>query len=626
MSEKQYSYLETYAHVMGNSEYDALDREETIDILDATIHRPRMKNICLVAEPGMGKTQVVDTWAKRRKNEITTYEIDVESLGGVDTYKFGERIKGLVSEIEHINTNEQKRVAMFVDEVHVLGRPEYSIALEALKPAMTNGKIIFIGATTDEEYIQYIDSNAALTDRFEKLNLPEVSRETILKILKTMWEKELPDEEVVDETLLNTIIDYGVYKPSQSQPRKAIKMLDDLIGWFRTKDVMLNEALLDQRIYSTTGINPKLKINLNNVEEKMRQRIKGQDFAIQVLINSLNIGVAGLQDPTRPMGSFIFMGPTGVGKTEIAKCMAEGLFGHEDNMVRFDMSEYQHGDSVEKFRDQLSDKVQKKPYNVYLFDEIEKAHRGIMDLFLQILDDGRLSNRYGRQVTFRRAYIIFTTNIGHKDFEEGRKTSQNLIENIPMASRILQRADAFRSELVNRIDAIIPFMHLSRDVRNSIASKRLEELKDTLKQRNIALNYSPKVVEYITREISDENTTSGGGRDINRKVFDNVTVLVAKLINNTDSNRLQELNIDVFGAMRIEHKQKLKSEAFLGISEYKIKTKEGFTEIYKGDLSKNIQATDKRAQVQQLDNKSVESNDIVENMFNTDFLNAHTLS
>lgn len=598
MTKGEFSYLDNYAHVMGNSDYDALDREDVIDILDATVKRPRMRNICLIAEPGMGKTQVVDTWAKQSKHWLTTYEIDVESLGGIDSNRFGERIKGLVAEIESINLNDEKSVAMFIDEVHVLGRPEYSIALEALKPAMTNGKIIFIGATTDEEYIQYIESNAALTDRFEKLNLPEVSRETIMTILKSMWDKELPKTEPINEELLNTIIDYGRYKPSQSQPRKAIKMLDDLIGWYRSKDVILNESLLDRRIMSTTGVNPKFQIDIDHMEKTMKKRVKGQEFAIDTLINSLHISVAGLNDPTRPMGSFIFLGPTGVGKTEIAKSMAEGLFGHEDMYIRFDMSEFQHVDDVQKFNLNIADKVFKKPFSVILLDEVEKAHRGVMDLLLQILDDGRLSNRYGRQVTFRNAYIIMTTNIGHKDFENARTTNQSMTEKLDTANDILQRPDAFRPELVNRTNAIVPFEHLSREVRNIIAETRINELQNELQKRNITFDYDPDVITFITREVSDEATTSGGGRDINRKIADYLRVLVAKLLNKYSKNgkdQIVDIYISVFGEKLVGNKLTKHTRASLGFKKFKVKNRDGTLDVYEGNVEEGIKATDQKA-------------------------------
>ena len=592
---KDFSYLETYAHVMGGSEYDAIDREDTIDILDATVNRPRMKNICLVAEPGMGKTQVVDTWAKRRKEEFITYEVDVEAMGGKGPYTFGENLKQLIAEIEDINATQEEKVVMFIDEVHVLGRPEYSIALEALKPAMTKGKIRFIGATTDEEYMEYIEGNAALTDRFEKLNLPEVSRETIMKILITMWQKELPEEQV-DEDLLNTIIDYGIYMPSKSQPRKSIKILDDLIGWYNTKNVVLNEALLDKRIMSTTGVNPKFKVDITRLEETMKRRVKGQDFAIDTLIDSLHVSVAGLSDPTRPMGSFIFLGPTGVGKTEIAKSAAEGLFGDEDKLARFDMSEFQLKDDVVKFNHKLAEKAQKRPFSLFLFDEIEKSHRGVMDLLLQILDDARLNNRYGRQVTFRNAYIIMTTNIGHEDFENARTTGQDMTENLSIVKNVLTRQTAFRPELVNRCDALVPFSALERDVRNIIVESGLERLKNDLKEMDIDFDYNPLVITFLTREVSDEETTSGGGRDLNRKIFDYVKVLLAKTINTYGKYEIQTINIGVFGKMMVQNKKQKETKAKLGITLLKTKSRDGVIDIYKGNVDKGVTATGEQAE------------------------------
>ncbi|MDQ7134571.1 AAA family ATPase [Staphylococcus aureus] len=593
-SEKEISMLETYGRKMGDIKYDALDREDILEILDATIERPILKNVCLIAEPGMGKTHIVEYWAKLNKHRLTTYEIDIEAMGGEGENKFGERIKSLIDEVEEINQTSESIIVLFIDELHVLGRPEYSIALESLKPSMQKGVIRFIGATTTEEFTKYIQRNAALTDRFEMINLPPLSKKTILKILVNLWEKEMPADEPVNKELLQTIIEYGKYKPSQSQPRKSVKMLDDLIGWYRSKDIVLNEALLDKRIYSTVGVNPKFRVDINQIENTMRKRVFGQDLAIDSLIDNLNVSVAGLNDPTRP-DSFIFLGPTGVGKTEIAKAMGEGLFGDEAFLDRYDMSEYQTEADVEKFIHKVSDSVGKNAFGIRLFDEVEKAHRGIMDLFLQILDDGRLEDRYGRPVYFSNCYIIMTTNIGHQDFERARRTSTDMTQNIDLASDILQRSDAFRPELVNRTNAIIPFKDLSRNVRDMIAEKRLEELKHKLKkEHNITFDYEPKTIHFITREVSDEKTNAGGGRDINKKVAKHVSVPVAKLMNKY-GNQLLDIQICVMGKMRLGDKQNNITEARVAIKAYKIKDSEGNIHVYSGNIDDEVEATDSQA-------------------------------
>ncbi|MFH6326629.1 AAA family ATPase, partial [Staphylococcus aureus] len=344
-----HSMLNIYGRKMGRDvKYDALDRENVISIIDAAMVRPILKNICLIADPGMGKTHIVEYWAKLRSDTTKTYELDIGSMGSEGQNMFVKRLTDLVLEVEEINKLNEDTIVLFIDELHVLGRNEYSMALEILKPPMQKGIIRLIGATTKEEYTKYIEKNAALIDRFEMYELRPLSNEAIFKILENIWNKELPDYEPVNEHLLNKIIEYGKYKPSQSQPRKAIKMLDDLIGWYRAEDVVLNEALLDRRIYDTLGVDPKFRVDINQIEKTMRDRVFGQDLAITTLVDSLNVSVAGLNDPTRPE-SYIFLGPTGVGKTEIAKAMGQGLFGDEVYLDRYDMSEYQTEADVEKF-------------------------------------------------------------------------------------------------------------------------------------------------------------------------------------------------------------------------------------------------------------------------------------
>lgn len=584
--------MERYTDEMGlDNDYNVIGRKNELIALDANMLRARMNSILLRAPAGSGKTAIVESWARHRVGEIRTFSIDLVAMGAQGENEFAARIKGLVDEVIELSRQSSKEICLFIDEVHMLGMPNYSVGLESLKPAMARGAIKLIGATTDEEYVQYIQPNQALNQRFQIFNVSEPSNKVVYKILKDMWQKELPQLEL-DSELLHTIIDYGRFFPSDAQPRKSIKMLDDMIGWHRSQDILVNERLLDNRIFATAGINPKWKVDIDALINNIKRRVKGQEHAIEQLDGSLNIAVAGFSDPKRPMGVFFFTGSTGTGKTETAKAMSEGLFGSEDNLIRFDMSEFQSIDSIDSFRYQIADAISKKPYAIVLLDEVEKAHKGVMDLLLQITDDGRLSNRYDRQVTFKNAYIIMTTNVGHEAYQESYEQGQDVTDMLRLIEKSLLKE--FRPEMLGRIDAIVPFKPLSKEVRNIIGLTRLDEFAHLLSEEfNIQIRLSSRVLGFLTQEDVSRDTTSGGGRDINRRLKSTLYVPVAKLKNKIPN--IAEVKLEVYGNMVIENKQQRSTEAYLGIQEYYEHLEDGNYMKYEGDYKNKIEATDEDA-------------------------------
>lgn len=586
------SYIDRYTDEMGlDTGYNVIGRKNELIALDANMLRSRMNSILLRAPAGAGKTAIVESWAKHRIDEIRTFSIDLVAMGAQGEHKFAARIKGLVDEVIELSRQSSKKICLFIDEVHMLGMPNYSVGLESLKPAMARGAIKLIGATTDEEYVQYIQPNQALNRRFQIFNVSEPSNKVVYKILEDMWKKELPQLEL-DSELLHIIIDYGRFFPADAQPDKSIKMLDDMIGWHRSQDILVNERLLDNRIFATAGINPKWKVDIDALINNIKRRVKGQEHAIKQLDGSLNIAVAGFSDSKHPMGVFLFTGATGVGKTETAKAMSEGLFGSEDNLIRFDMSEFQSIDSVDSFRYQIADAISKKPYAIVLLDEVEKAHKGVMDLLLQITDDGRLSNRYDRQVTFKNAYIIMTTNVGHEAYQESYEQGQDVTDMLRLIEKSLLKE--FRPEMLGRIDAIVPFKPLSKEVRNIIGLTRLDEFAHLLSEEfNIQIRLSSRVLGFLTQEDVSRDTTSGGGRDINRRLKSTLYVPVAKLKNKIPN--IAEVKLEVYGNMVIENKQQRSTEAYLGIQEYYEHLEDGNYMKYEGDYKNKIEATDEDA-------------------------------
>ena len=299
--------------------------------------------------------------------------------------------------------------------------------------------------------------------------------------------------------------------------------------------------------------------------------------------------MANIGDKTRPRGSFIFTGSTGVGKTELAKAMAEGLFEDEDAMIRFDMSEYLTRESMDTFRERLADAITKRPFSVVLLDEIEKADPSLIDMLLQITDDGRLSDRYGRQTTFKNAYIIMTTNIGHEIFDTINQQGMDVTKELALISERI--AKQTKPEFLGRIDAIVPFAPLGLEVREMIATHSLSSFARMLAhEKGIKLTLSKRVMVYLAKEGVSMSTSGGGGRDLKRKIKNELHVLVARTLNKIPN--LSELRIDVYGEMSAEDKQRVESTAELGVVEYQTRRSDGYYDYFYGDVRRGIDAFD----------------------------------
>ena len=572
----------------------------------------RMKNNpCLVGEPGVGKTAVVEGLAQMIASgtvpEILAdkriLSLDLSGMVAGSKYRgeFEERIKRVIAEVRAAGN-----VILFVDELHTLigaGGAEGAMdASNILKPALSRGEVQMIGATTRTEYRKYIEKDAALERRFQPVYVEEPTREETIAILQGLRSKYEEHHGVtISDDALEVATDYAIrYINDRFLPDKAIDLIDEAasrkkLGIFAGNKTAkkaeearhnLEEALeaalaegdieaaqalkkdldkTDKKIEKTkhnmrekeqeqmlvteedvadvVSVWTKIPVSkitqtesqrLLKLEEILHKRVVGQNEAVETVAKAIRRGRVGLKDPKRPIGSFLFLGPTGVGKTELSKALAEAMFGNENSIIRVDMSEYMEKHSVSKmigsppgyvgFEEggQLSEQVRKNPYSVILFDEIEKAHPDVFNVLLQVLDDGRITDSQGRTVDFKNTIIIMTSNAGAQRIVDPKKLGFSNVENAEsehkdMKNNVMEEVKRmFKPEFLNRIDDIIVFRALSKDDVKGIAALMLKELKNRLaKQMDITLTYGDTVKNFIFEKGYDKKY---GARPLKRAI------------------------------------------------------------------------------------------------------------
>lgn len=610
---ENYPLLQKFATEMsGNHKYDSLGTESKQKEIFSIMRQRRMKSMILKGFPGVGKTQIIETLAKKTLDKGYIFlSIDLEKMGGQGNNMFGENIKGLIEETIELDKNSEYNIVLFIDEFHKVAMPGYEAGIDGFKTVLARGEIILIGATTYKEFGDYIEENGALYERLESIDIDEPPNEVVKKIVRDMWVKEIGDIEPVNDKLIKGIVESGKYLPAQANPRKSLKLLDRMIGIYDSQNVAMDETLLDRVVYNSTGINTKHRPNIDEIEKELKRNLKGQPDAIKVLVDSLHIAMAGLNPEEGPMGSFIFMGPTGVGKTLSAKIMARMLFENEKAMLRYDMSEYQGENATVRFQQKIADDIGRKPYSIVLCDEAEKASKEVLDLLLQITSDGRLENKYSRQVTFNNAYIILTTNIGSSVFEEGRRLNEDLsgdAYDTKAAGEVLQSENGingFRPELVNRMTGIIPFNPLKPQTKKEIVELELEKIKKTLKEeQKLLLETSDRTITFLYKEGISSATTAGGGRDVVNRIRNHVLVNVSKVINKyieKPDRHLLRIKLEPLGELVSETQKERISTAKLRPVEYDVLHNKERIEKYKGREHRNVNkaydALDERVEI-----------------------------
>ena len=538
-----------------------IGRDEEIRRSVQILSRRSKNNPVLIGEPGVGKTAVAegiaayiagsdapDSMAGKR-----LVALDLPALLAGTKYRgdFEERVKAVLKDVKKAGD-----VILFIDEMHTMigaGSAEGAIdAANILKPALGRGEVQIIGATTPEEYRRHIEKDAALERRFQPVKIAEPSRGDSLKMLGAVRQSLEKHHGVkISDAALTAAVDLSArYINDRFLPDKAIDLADEAAAHIRVSGGGLVTAEDIAGIVSMwTGI-PVANLSadetkrLCNMESILHRRVIGQNEAVTAVSRAIRRGRVGLSDPNRPIGSFLFLGPTGVGKTELCRALAEAVFGESDAMIRLDMSEYMEKHAVSKligsppgyvgYEDggQLTERVRRKPWSVVLFDEIEKAHEDVWGILLQIMDDGRLTDSAGRVVSFRNTIIVMTSNVGAKSISDGRPrmgfTPDGGDEAQLMRARINEELRrTFKPEFLNRIDETIVFRRLSRAEIRSIAERMLLTVAERFKALGMTLSVPDQVVDFLAERGYDEKY---GARPLRRAIRSMIEDKAAELM------------------------------------------------------------------------------------------------
>ena len=614
-------------------------RETEIQRVIQVLSRRTKNNPCLIGEPGVGKTAIIEAIAQRiEAGEVPEtmldkriFILDLTSTVAGSKYRgeFEERIKRIINEVQAAGN-----IILFIDEIHTIigaGSAEGSMdASNILKPSLARGQIQIIGATTINEYRKNIEKDAALERRFQPIMVDEPSVEdtiTILNGLKDTYEKYhnvviseegidaaaklseryindryLPDKaiDLIDEAcakarlkgtpktkavinaennvelytnMLEDSIKKGDFKTGSEAKinlDKAMTKLDKVTEKWNTNKYENKPVIGESEIAEVVSMWTRIPVSkltkdeskrLIKLEEVLHKRVVGQDEAVKAVAKAVRRGRVGLKDPNRPIGSFLFLGPTGVGKTELSKALAESVFGSEEAIIRVDMSEYMEKHSVSKMvgsppgyvgydeGGQLSEKVRRNPYSVILFDEIEKAHPDVFNILLQVLDDGHITDSKGRKVSFKNTILIMTSNAGASRIMEPKKLGFNSEENEKqdyekMKANVMEDVKRiFRPEFINRIDDIIVFHSLGKNEVGKIVNIMLNQFKHRVKeQMDIDIRFADSAKKYITQEGYDKKY---GARPLRRMIQNKIEDTLSDEILNGNVTNGDSITISV---------------------------------------------------------------------------------
>lgn len=575
----KYPSLHTYSAPLKPMTRRLIGRESLIRSIMAAFSRAELCNVILLAPAGSGKTALVQGTMERDAERLYL-EVDLARMIADcqnDTNEMAAKLKMLFSETEACVKTEGQEIVLFIDEFHQVVQLS-AAAVEALKPLLADSGtrgIRVIAATTLEEFNQFISPNQPLVERLQRINVPEPDEDATVEILRNMSKTYGVDNQFYDDHVFHMIYEYtNRYIPANSQPRKSIKVLDAMVGWHRSEGRKMDDRLLADVIQESEDVNVAFRVDASTIKKRLDEKVLAQQYATTQIERRLQLCVADLNDKSKPMSTFLFTGSTGVGKTEMTKQLAEILFQDQRRLLRFDMTEYANDDSLERFRDLLTTRIWEHPYSIVLLDEIEKACASVTRLLLQVLDDGRLTNRNNREISFTNCYIVLTTNAGSEIYktiaqygasDEGSERIAKKYDSLIRRSLSETSGDnRFPPELIGRIDVMVPFQPLSRATMGNIVKMKLRKLKDQVRSRHgVELVVNKDVIRYLVDDNLSTDSDAGGARVVMSKLESEVTTNVARFIN--EHPFVSRIGVKVEGDMAIDNKNQLESRAYIKV-------------------------------------------------------------